>query len=296
MRISYSSSNLLQGCERRFWHEKVDKTSHDPDYTDDSTALRLGKAYHEVLELVFHRKAALAKRFFLQAFENNAINTDTERAYIYAMVHRYLTLHGKSGLRAKNVEIRVGNDDYIGYIDAIMVDKNGNWWIVDLKTAARLNGSLLSRLSKDPQLNLYSRFADQVAEVCDLDMDLFAGVRYRVTTKPTIRITKKESFTEFTKRCYERVEAYDIGIPVADLDPEGSYKHIMTLLDRANTLDESPAEVAKQNFTYCESYFRPCPYWSQCYGSTFSDSAKIYSISDSQDISDLTIEDPLLDF
>lgn len=296
MRISYSSSNLIQGCQRRFWHEKIAKTSHDSDYIDDSTALRLGKAFHQVLEDVGHRKKDLKKPIFEKAFEDNAINTDTERCYIYAMVHKYLALHGKSGLRVKFCEVEIGEQDkYIGYVDAIMIDRNGNWWIVDLKTAGRLSNSLLSRLSRDPQLNLYSHFRDQIAEKCSLDPLKFAGTRYRVTTKPTIKLNKKESTSEFIKRCFDRIESYDIGIPATDLSPEESYRHIMSLRDRAIELEDTPEKLVPQNFTYCETYFRPCPYWSHCYGCTFSEAAEQYSISDTSDISDLTMEVAVID-
>ena len=291
MRISYSSSNTLQGCERKFWHEKVNKTDHDPDYKDDSTALRLGKAFHQVLEEVGHTKAKLKKSVFAGAFLDNEIDTETERGYIYAMVHKYLALHEKSRLSAEYVEVEIGiPEKYIGFVDAIMIDQNGHWWIVDLKTAGRLSNSLLSRLSRDPQLNLYSYFAPQIADKCGLDLGSFMGTRYRVTTKPTIKLNKKESFTEFVKRCYERIESYDIGIPASHLNPKASFDHIMSLRDRANKLEETPEEEVPQNFTYCETYFKPCPYWSNCYGCTFSDAAEQYTISDSSDISDLTID------
>lgn len=296
IRISYSSSNLLQGCQRRFWHEKISKTSHDSDYKDDSTALRLGKAFHQVLEDASHRKTNLEKEIFNKAFEDNELKTDTERCYIYAMVHKYLALHAKSGLNVKYCEVQIGNDSYIGFIDAIMVDRNQNWWIVDLKTAARLSNSLLSRLSRDPQLNLYSHFKDEIAHKLDLDPDKFAGTRYRVTTKPTIKLNKKESTSEFIKRCFDRIESFDIGIPAADLNPEAAYQHIMSLRDKANDLLELDEDEIPQNFTYCETYFRPCPYWSNCYGCTFSEAAEQYTIRDSNDIYDLTLEDSEIEF
>lgn len=288
MRISYSSSNTFQGCNRKFFHEKVRKTPADPDYEDNTTALRLGKAFHQVLELALHKKERLKKEFFQSAFDDNDILSDTERGYIRAMVHKYLQLHVASQLEVRVVEVEVGNDDYIGFVDAIMYDSNGNWWIVDLKTAARLNGSLLSRLSRDPQLNVYAHFRGQIARMLSLDADKFAGVRYRVTTKPTIKMSAKESFTDFTKRCFDRVESYDIGIPARELNPDGVYAHFMQLLDRMNEVAEMDEEKIPQNFTYCETYFKPCPFWSRCYGRTFTDAAAQYKIYDTSNIKPLT--------
>ena len=291
MRISYSSSNLIQGCQRRFWHEKIAKTDHDPDYKDDSTALRLGKAFHRVLEDAEHAKANLSNDIFNKSFNDNLIDSRTERGYIVAMVHKYLVLQERSGLQARYCEVEIGNDKYIGFIDVIMTDINLNWWIVDLKTAARLSGSLLSRLSRDPQLNLYSAFINQIAEKCDLDPSRFAGTRYRVTTKPTIKLGKKEEFKDFIARCFDRIESYDIGIPAKDLNPRDAYKHIMGLRDLAGKLSVTPEEKIPQNFTYCETYFRPCPYWSNCYGCTYSAAAEQYVIRDTSDIYDLTEPD-----
>ena len=293
IRISYSSSNTFQGCNRKFYYQKVKKVPHDPDYQDNSTALRLGKSFHQVLEDAFHRKEKLCKEIFQKSFDDNDILSDTERCMIRAMVHKYLALHTKSGLSVVAVELEIGNDDYLGYIDVIMKDRNGNWWIVDLKTAARLNESLLSRLSRDPQLNVYSYFVPKIAELLKLDPHLFAGVRYRVTTKCAIKLNKKEGITDFTKRCYERIESYDIGIPAESLTPDLVYSQFMSLLTKMNNLEFIKEEEIPQNFTYCESYFRPCPYWSRCYGETFSNAALQHKIFTSDDIVDLTQADEL---
>jgi len=291
MRISYSGSNLFQGCQRRFWHYKIAETPHDSDFRDESAALRLGKAFHQVLEHTMHKKSRLKKEIFQESFNDNEVLSDTERGLIYGMVHKYLQLHEKSGLTVKAVEVQVGNENYIGYVDAIMVDTFGNWWIVDLKTAARLSGSLLSRLSRDPQLNAYSYFKEQIADLCDLDVAKFAGVRYRVTTKAAIKLNIKESFTKFCKRVFDKVESYDIGIPAQDLNPEAVYSHFMNLLKQMVELETTPEKEVPQNYTYCETYFKPCPWWSNCYGKTFTEAAKQYDIRDSTDIVNLSIDE-----
>jgi hypothetical protein len=293
LRISYSSSNTFQGCNRRFYYRKVKEVTPDPDYEENTTALRLGKAFHQVLEDAFHRKDKLSGAIFQKSFNDNDILSDTERSHIRAMVHRYLVLHQRSGLSVVAVELEIGNDKYLGYIDAIMSDKNGNWWIVDLKTASRLNESLLSRLSRDPQLNVYSYFVPKIAETLKLNESQFMGVRYRVTTKPTIKLNKKESVTEFVKRCYERIESYDIGVPADELTPELVYSQMMNLLSKMNNLEFMKEEEIPQNFTYCESYFRPCPYWSRCYGNTYTQAADQHKIYSSEDIVDLTQADEL---
>lgn len=291
IRISYSSSNTFQGCQRRFYYQKVAKVDFDPDFDDDAKALRIGKAYHAVLEYCNHSKQAVKPEHYKKSFEENDVSTPTEQGLIAGMVRKYLDLHAKSNLSVAGIEIQIGNEiDYIGFVDVVLIDKNGNWWICDLKTAARLNASLLSRLSRDPQLNIYSYFVEEIAEKCGLDLSKFMGVRYRVTTKASIKCNAKEKIGDFAKRCYDRVEAYDIAVPKADLIPEKVYARFMQLLDEMRELETTPEEEVPQNFTYCESYFKPCPYWSRCYGKTFTTNAEQYEIYDTDNIPDLTTE------
>lgn len=289
IRISYSSSCTFQGCKRKYYHEKIAQTDHDPDYNDDSKALRIGKAFHQVVELCEHVLKKLSSDIFKKAFMDNKIDDPTEQGLIWGMAVRYMKLHGKSKLKAVGLEVPIGNpQDYVGYIDAVMVDTNDFWWIVDLKTAGKLNNSLLSRLSRDPQLNVYSYFRKQVATKFDLDVEKFAGVRYRVTTKATIKCNRKEKLKDFAGRVLDRVESYDIGIPVEDLNPKKVYDHFMIMLMQMRGLRELEEDDIPQNFNYCENYFKPCPYWSNCYGKTFTDSGGRYCIFDSDNVPDLT--------
>lgn len=280
MRLSYSSSTLLQGCRRKFWHRKINKTGSDPDYEDNTTALRIGKAFHQVLENCNHESFKLNKAIIEGAFEDNDIGTETEKGLILGMAKKYFVLHGVQGLKVVGCELEVGDEDIIGYVDAVMEDVSGAWYIVDLKTAARLNGSLMSRLSKDPQLNIYSYYAPLVAKTLSLDLDLFAGTRYRVTTKASIKKNAKESFKEFIGRIFDRVESYDIFIPKGELIPEETYNQFMKMLWEIEELKELPEGEVSQNFQNCETYFKPCQYWSRCYGKTFTEAAKVHELFD----------------
>lgn len=292
-RISYSGSNTLQACPRKFYHEKVKKTDTDPDYSDNSRALRIGKGFHEVLEYCSHGEKPMTKLMIQKAFENNEIDMPTDQGLILGMVMRYIPLHKKSGLKCVGIETKIGNDDYLGYVDATMVDANGNFWITDLKTAAKLSGSLLSRLAQDTQLNVYSHFAEQIAEKHNLDIKKFAGVRYRVTTKATIKCNKNETLEQFSRRVYDRVESYDIGIPAKDLDPAKAYRHLMTLLGKAKAMHTQNESDIPQNYNSCEDWFRPCKFWSNCHaGNTFTAAGDKYKIYDSTNIPHLVMAAP----
>lgn len=280
MRLSYSSSTLYQGCKRKFYYKKT-KKQIDRDSEQDTTALRVGKAFHQIQEDCLHEKKKFKGSIATKAFVDNQIEEETQRQMIMAMCLKYWELHSKQGLTIICCEMEIGDENVIGYIDAVMRDENGYWYIVDLKTAGRLNSSLLSRLSRDVQLNLYSYYASQVAAVYDLDLAMFAGTRYRVTTKCTIKKQARETSHAFRDRCYSKIESYDIFIPEKDLIAEETHASILKLRDEAMILLEKREHEIPQNMSYCENYFKPCEWWSQCYGNTFTDGAKNLSLTDS---------------
>lgn len=281
MRVSYSSSGLFQSCARKFYHRKIKNTPIDPDANEDTTALRVGKCFHQILEDCMHKREFYKTPILKKAFIDNDITDDTLKGLIMGMVKKYLILHEKQGLTVIAVEIKIGDETLIGYVDAIMVDDGGGWYIVDLKTAGRLNNSLLSRLSKDPQLNIYSFYTPQIAEMLKLDPKMFRGTRYRVTTKAQIKKNKKESLIEFVQRVFDRVESFDIFIPVESLIPAKTHSHFMRLREKMEELSEMKEEFVPQNFGNCEAYFKPCEYWSRCYGKTFTHAGMDHQMYDS---------------
>ena len=253
----------------------------DSDSEQDTTALRVGKAFHQIQEDCLHDKKKFVGPIASKAWLDNEITEETQRQMILAMCLKYWDLHSKQGLKVVGCEMEIGDEDVIGYIDAVMQDENGFWYIVDLKTAGRLNASLLSRLSHDVQLNLYSYYAHQVAAVYGLDLSLFAGTRYRVTTKCTIKQQKKETGLAFRDRCFGKVESYDIFIPARDLIPEETHTGILKMRDEGMRILNMPESEVPQNRSYCENYFKPCEWWSQCYGNTFTDGANNLALTDS---------------
>lgn len=312
MRMSYSSSQLLQGCARKYYYKKIIKKEIDPDVSEDTTALRVGSCYHDILENSLHGEMDVTREAFDESFKKHELYGDlTLCGMIEAMVIKYIEMHQKTKLSIVACEEQIGDDDIIGYVDAIMKDAKGGWYICDLKTAAWLSGSLLSRLSLDPQLNLYSYYADIIASTYNLDVKKFKGVLYRVTTKCKIKKLNKESNETYIGRCLDRIEAYSIFIPTKDLIPEKVHADMMRLLGRAQALKEVDEAEVPQNFGYCEQYFKPCEYWSNCYGNTFSGASQGRQLMDStnavamvssseeveeDDFDDLFDDDDLLDF
>jgi hypothetical protein len=264
--ISYSASNTLLSCQRRYYLEKVIKAPVDADYSDSKDALQFGKAYHSVLEWTKHDSKLYEEEYLNTACAENNIDGDT-RYKVFASVIAYYNLRKASKLKCIASEIKIGNEQLVGYIDAILIDSYGHWWICDLKTSGMIQENMFARLNLDPQLNLYAHFADKVAEELSLDMDQYLGARYCVVGKTRIKIKSGESLTEFAARA--DVACHEIETLKEDMDPAGSYGNMMKLLDKANSLT---VESIIPNRGACLNYNSPCPFWSHCHtGMTYSE-------------------------
>lgn len=277
-KMSYSSQGVLQNCEQEYWHYKVNQTKPDPDY-EDSDAFGFGKAFHEVLEKSKHN--AFHKEHLIEAMETHEVDA-SDMGPLMAMGKRYLKLHKLSGLKVIKCEFQIETREYVGYIDMIMVGADGSWWIGDLKTTSRFDEkNLPPRLAKDAQLNVYSYFAEDIARGLELDPDKFMGCRYRAITKPKIVQKGKETPEEYADRVSDsHVEVYDIEVPREFMNPKEAWDSIV--ISQSRSLELQAGEVPRRNYKGCINYFKPCKYFSQCHGRTFTEAGnmvKIHTIS-----------------
>lgn len=279
-RLSYSSSTLLKNCSQKYYYYKILGVPKDADSTQSDTAFNCGKAFHYVLEENGHTEDRLDELLDIAV---KSFEVEEHRGMLHAMILRYLQVHLKSGLEVVYCELGLNNPIFIGFIDAIMKDAEGGWWIVDLKTAARISEIKLASLASDTQLNLYSSFAKEVAIQLELDPKKFRGARYRVTTKTKLIKKASESYGDYVLRNAKNVKSYDIIIPVEKMDPKGTYAehkrlHAKTLKMRKGTVKP------EKNLSWCDSYFRSCEYWSQCHGSTFTESKETINMLTSNNV------------
>lgn len=265
--LSYSSSNLVKNCQQKYWHYKVKATPKDPDADDSTEAFDIGKAFHEVLELNGHTTRDLES---LLDDVCKKYEVDHAKNMIHAMLLRYLQVHIQSGLDVLFCEVKIQTPDTIGFVDVVLGDGDGNWWVGDMKTAGRFSNTTLAKLSSDPQLNLYCYHLLKMAKFLKLDPKKFKGARYRVTTKSKLVQKARETDAEHIKRTAKNVKSYDIIIPKEIMCIEETYKKHVHYFNKAVKL-QTGEEAPEQNFTYCDSYFRPCEYWSKCHGHTYSD-------------------------
>jgi hypothetical protein len=262
IKLSYSSMKTLMSCQEKYSHYKVRNTPHDPDY-EESDALGIGKAFHKVLEDNKHKK--YTKSEVIRACEEfNVIN---DAPMVEAMVAKYVEYHLLSGLDIVICELPLIAHDFTGFIDAIGVDRHSlEWWLIDLKTSARFDESLLPRLAKDPQLNLYAKFADSIESLSEpLQGFTFAGCRYRVATKT-------KSISTNIDKLKDAIKVYDVVIYKEDLDVETAWSIFKEQHDIAEQLFQGVSP--KRNYGSCLEYFKPCQYFSQCHGHTFTEGKK----------------------
>lgn len=272
--LSYSGSSTLQACERKYCLRYLARVQTDPDYVNPDY-FAFGNAFHKVLELTRHDPKQISKINFRDIITSYKLEYVTDGARISAMLRRYWELHLKYPLNVVATETKVTAERTNGVIDAIMSDDFGNWWIVDLKTTGKLDPALPARIAKDTQLNLYASFAEQLAHQYSLDVNMFAGIRYREALKPLQVYKAGESFESYTQRCETGTKVREIIVPIADLDVEESLGEFYESVKKADAIQatfiEANALVGKRNYGNCLAYGKPCEFFSWCHHKTYTE-------------------------
>lgn len=269
--LSHSSAETLSTCEQRYHYYKIQQAPQDPDY-QKADSLSLGSAFHKVLEDSKHEKPASIRDELIKCTQDPDIQLpESDILLAHAMVLKYLRLHKQMGLKVLAVEVDIETKEVKGYVDAIMEDGDGKWWIVDMKTWKDLKPHAVVMLQKDPQAMLYASHAALIAEQLGLDLSKFGGCRWRVVTKSSAKLQSKETEAEYIMRLVEKhLSAYDIPIPFQESDAsERLEAHLVMHKRTTKLLKEAP----RRNYKACYNYFSPCPYWSRCYGKTYSEMA-----------------------
>ena len=266
--------NTLQSCEQKYWHYKIANTAKDEDY-EESDALGLGKAFHGVLEKNLHKK--YSEQDIISAMVE--FNVDpSDKDLLTTMLKKYVEFRELSGIKVVKCELQITTSVYNGFLDYIAIQGN-KWFIGDLKTAARHDESILSRLPLDPQLNLYAHFASEidiaVPEVAGLE---FAGCLYS-------QITKSKAGTQ--KGLDAGVKVFETFVPIEAMNPELIWGLFQDAQTRAEEL--TAGEAPKKNFGSCMSYFSPCQYFSQCHGKTFTDNRNKVKVTTLETIKELEL-------
>lgn len=286
--VSYSGASTLQECERKYCFKYLMKIEKDTDFVSPDY-FAVGNAFHKVLELTKHDYRKFPEIDFKGILKSYKLDVHEDGGRIAAMLRKYWILHMGIPLDVIDCELKFEGTYTNGIIDAVMVERGGStesglsgvkgaWWIVDLKTAGKMDSALPSRLQNDPQLNLYAAFRSVVSDKHNLDPNLFAGVRYREAIKPGQHVKAGESFEDWTRRCESGAQVREIVIPASRMDLKRSYDEFSKNIAKAHELQSefysTKALVGKCNFKACLSYSKPCEYYSKCYGRTYTESQR----------------------
>lgn len=272
VKLSYSSMKTLQTCEQKYHHYKISGTPNDPDY-EESDALGLGKAFHAVLERTLHQDYNDA--LIIEAMVENNVDP-SEKDLLTVMIKKYVEFRKASGIKVVKCELPIATSSYVGFIDYIAV-KGDKWYIGDLKTAGRHDENILSQLPLDPQLNLYSHFAEDLyIAVPAIVGKEFAGCLYTQTIK-----SKAQTANGLDKG----VKVFEIEVPASSMNPDLIWSLFNEVHDRAKELHKG--EAPRKNLSSCFNYFSPCPYFSQCHGKTFTENKAKVKVSTIETLNEL---------
>lgn len=273
--LSPSSLSTLLSCQKKYWHKKIAQTKPDADIEEDTEALRVGKAFHKVLEDCRHDLNGVGYSKVLATVWEHELDADVFTPMIYAMLSKYKIVHEKSGLRVKACEIEVRTEDFLGYVDVILEDESG-WWVGDLKTASAYYSNIAAGLFRHTQLNLYAAHAKLLADALGLDVGKFRGCRYRMTTKSKLVRKKDETTEAYVGRLQKSVKSVDFILPVEDMAPaETLASHNAALRFIRNNQDGA---AYMPNYSNCQQYFKSCEFFSQCHGKEYT-KVEVASIS-----------------
>ena len=251
--LSQSSMKTLKSCQQKYFYKKVEKAPVDEDY-QEADSLGFGKAFHKVLEDSLH--TAASEKAIIAAMEEFGVDKEDKMLLTY-MLQNYLKLHKASGLKVVKCELQISTPQFVGYVDFIAQDVDG-WWLGDNKTASRHDPSIVSRLHRDYQINLYAYFAEEIGKALDLKGE-FKGFRYRQSIK---------SKAKTVSGLMGGTPTYDIVIEASALEPQKAWSEFLEDQKLAVSLHEG--EAPTRNYSACNDYFRPCEYFSRCHGNLAS--------------------------
>ena len=281
--LSYSSGTTIETCEYKYACHKV--WNLIPDREDDTTALRWGKACHQIMEdtdwvasnftkELFHK--ALVEQGFARIAESGRLiyeETGEQPCYaIYSACQQLFKLFKKQKMTTVKCEHEIKLPYLYGFIDQIIKDSKGHWWIRDLKTSGQIRKEELgARLIRDRQLTLYA-LPQVIQRICDtyhLEADKFQGVRYTVVfkTKAKVKMDAKgslEKLSEYAER--NTPNCLDYEIPANQLDVETIYKEHMKKVKQGLEIRTGKREPKRSYGSACFAFNRPCNYFSRCYG------------------------------
>ncbi len=300
MVTTYTMWSLFRNCRKAVeWRylEQLVPISHDRN-------LHFGAIIHECLQTWHERRdlaevLALINRLCLNRLQDDGQRRDWHLAVamMKAYAARYTNEEFEIVALEKTFEGPITNPAtggasrsfvLAGKVDGV-VRIGGDYFVLEHKTAAQVDGDYLERLWTDFQITIYSYYVEQTMGIP------ITGILYNVLVKAKLQQGKGETEDEYQARRAELLAKSKTGkttakrrMPESDVDfqhrlaekytdPEMFHREMLYLSrDRFDILrgelweltqaflDARRRGVFYQNTAFCFNYQRPCPYFALC--------------------------------
>ena len=223
--LTHSNMSVFKNCHRMYYF----KVTQGLARKTRRTALSDGSAIHKGIETGSVTEALAELDDIYPANQSDAEALANRRAFIEAAVTGYLKRFPDPPVAKHEIQFDLPIINpatkavsktfrLAGKIDGLE-QRNGKWWLVEIKTSGKLDRAYIERLPLDTQVTTY------VYALTRMGYDI-AGVVYRVIRKPTIQQRQKETAQEYRQRLIqdyqERQDFYFYEEPLyrskADLD------------------------------------------------------------------------------
>jgi hypothetical protein len=282
--LSNSMVSEFKTCERKFVYNYILNKDADSDHIIPKY-FNFGNAYHDILDQTQHDSSKFTMDLLHNVSDKYQLDPVYEKAKLVQCLLLYYKEHVKSGLQIIATEVYFKGSN-AGTVDAIAIDKDSNWWIVDLKTAASLSNMRPEMLNVDPQMALYTYHSEDIKKVTEeltgIKLNEFKGIRLREVTKAKERKKKEvEDFDSF----YQRLKPIEYRELVLDanyveteevkffmeVESERVQDSLKRFIDGGENIKQVPRNVRNCTDPITKSV---CPFFSTCHGKSAYDIMK----------------------
>jgi len=195
--LSASRIRCFKECRKKYWFQYIENL----EPVSKPKPLALGKAVHTGQEMIDRGKSMEeAKAAIMLQYEDwPAEDVGILPGHAMAIVKGYsefAPIDWKVLDMETRFEVNAGyGRRLMGYFDGI-IERNGRIYILERKTAARVDEKYLNNLLWDEQASIYAYAAKELG----LNID---GILYDIIQKASIRLKKNETEEEYIERLEE---------------------------------------------------------------------------------------------
>lgn len=202
--LTYSRIKLRKNCPCAE-HFRYDECL---SLRNKKSALQLGSAVHKGLETNSIDEALCTFENIFPISQEEQDKLDITKATCKAMLQGYFSKYGywnENTIKEYEFKIPIVNPKtkaksrtfvLAGKVDAI-TQIDGQYWLIEYKTASQINADYFNRLDLDEQISLYMYAVQRAMNIKPV------GIIYRVLRKPTIKQRKNETVEQFCSRLEE---------------------------------------------------------------------------------------------